>query len=162
MDNASTNGVIAVEMEKDFTQHDIPFNAKERKIMCMPHVISLCTKRMVLAASTTPYSDDQDDFDEEVDSTEDGRDVIALTRKTVRAIRASGQRIEKFMKEIQYINVNQLVDDEDGVPLHVPELQLLRDVRTRWDSVYSMTSRFILLKPVSSCSSICYLISDNF
>lgn len=98
MDNASTNGVIAVEMEKDFTQCDIPFNAKERKIMCMPHVISLCTQRMIQAASTTPYSDDQDDFDADVDSTEDGRDVIALTRKTVRAIRASGQRIKKFMK----------------------------------------------------------------
>jgi hypothetical protein len=37
-----------------------------------------------------------------------------------------------------------------SVPIEVPEVQLLRDVKTRWDSVYHMLTRLIDLRQVSS------------
>ena len=38
---------------------------------------------------------------------------------------------------------------ESTTPVQVQHLQLLRDVKTRWDSVYYMIRRLRLLRPVS-------------
>jgi hypothetical protein len=159
MDNANVNNSIAKNLQIELVKRDIPFVAKERCIMCMPHVVSICSQCMVKSASTTQYSDDQDEYDSAVDIIGDCRDVIALTCKTVRAIRASGQRIEKFMDEIRYLNEKGLVRDIRGEKLHIPELQLLRDVQMRWDSVWSMINRFITLRPVSSRTCVYHSIS---
>ncbi|KIL54933.1 hypothetical protein M378DRAFT_182369 [Amanita muscaria Koide BX008] len=75
------------------------------------------------------------------------RDVVVLCRNTVRAIRASGQRIERFENTIEVGNEKEWFGvDKDGDPIILKSLQLLRDVRTRWDSVYFMIQRFLQLR----------------
>lgn len=149
LDNASMNEAFMYGLETGLSSRGIstPFNAKDRRIMCFPHVVSICTGHMVDEATTTKYSDSIDDFSEDVDSSVDGRDVIALCRNTVRAIRASGQRILQFEDTIKLGNEKGWFKVE-GQTVQVREVQLLRDVRTRWDSVYSMIQRFLELRPV--------------
>jgi hypothetical protein len=78
-------------------------------------------------------------------------DPISLCRNVIRAIWASGQRRDDFDDMIENGNAKGwFVIDGDVV--EVPHLQLLRDVKTRWDSIFLMIKRFIELQPVSSNS----------
>jgi hypothetical protein len=69
------------------------------------------------------------------------RDSIALGRAVVRAVWASGQRHDHFHSIIVAGNANKHFFLGDRVPIMVPELQLLWDVKTRWDSIYYMLQR---------------------
>lgn len=79
---------------------------------------------------------------------------LTRLRALVRALRASGQRREAFQACIREGNQNaHFVDPEareggERKVVQVPELALLRDVDTRWDSVYHMISRARILRPV--------------
>lgn len=81
------------------------------------------------------------------------RDPLKRARRIVRLLRSSDQRKEEFRKFIR--DGNELgffmSENEDGkhVPVKVEDLQLLRDVKTRWDSVYLMVRRLRQLRPVS-------------
>ena len=88
-------------------------------------------------------SPDEQTFEEAVK-----RDPIALARVVVRAIRASGQRREQFSRIILGGNTNNYFVVGDLV-VKVPSLQLLRDVKTRWDSIYHMVQRLRIMRPVS-------------
>ena len=87
---------------------------------------------------------DKQTFEEAV-----SRDPIALGHAVMRSIRASGQRRQNFEETIKDGNSKHWfgVDDE-GKFIVVPFLQLLRDVKTRWDSVYGMISRLRVMRPV--------------
>ena len=80
------------------------------------------------------------------------RDPLKRARKLVRFLRSSDQRREGFRTFIQNGNVHGwfTMKDNDGkrVSVDVPQLQLLRDVKTRWDSVYMMLDRLRQLRPV--------------
>jgi len=77
------------------------------------------------------------------------RDPIALGRAVVRSIRASGQRRQNFEETIKDGNDKHWFGaDANGKHVVVPSLQLLRDVKTRWDSVYGMISRLREMRPV--------------
>ena len=80
--------------------------------------------------STTKYSDNFDDFTDLVDSQDGVRDVIALVHNIVHSIHASGQHLDRFNDTIKLGNERGWFGDAK-----VPELQLLRDVKTRWGSV---------------------------
>lgn len=149
LDNAAMNDTFMLGLELGLSLRNIStsFNAQDRRIMCFPHIVSICTGHMVDEATTTSYSDSIDDYFEDVDSDVDGRDVVALCRNTVRAIRASGQRILQFEDTIKLGNEKGWFK-VGGRTVQVREVQLLRDVRTRWDSVYSMIQRFLELRPV--------------
>ena len=82
------------------------------------------------------------------------RDPIALGRHIVSGIRASGQRRMEF--ETVIIDGNLRGHWEEQVQLRqvegkiqVLKLQLLRDVDTRWDSVYAMCRCLHILQQVS-------------
>jgi hypothetical protein len=112
-------------------------------------------------------SDDNDDNDSDgdnIDEASDGhsntprkgattyqdacnRDPITLCRKIARIVRSSGQRREEFDELIMKGNKRGWFK-VDGETVQVPVLQLLLDVRTRWDSVFTMIKRFIELQPV--------------
>jgi hypothetical protein len=80
------------------------------------------------------------------------RDPVRRARKLVNFLRASDQRKEGLRKAIQDGNKSNkfIGKDDKGKPIVVklPELELLRDVKTRWDSVYMMLERLRPLRPV--------------
>jgi len=91
------------------------------------------------------------------------RKPVTRLRALIRALRASGKRHEAFRERIRSGNAaSEFVDPEaheqgDCNIVKVPELTLLRDVDTHWDSVYYMISRARTLRPVTSwfsCTSI--------
>jgi hypothetical protein len=82
------------------------------------------------------------------------RDPLRRARRVVRLLRSSDEHRKGFEKFIQDGNEHGwfTAKDSDGkrAAVVVPELQLLRDVKTRWDSVYMMLLRLRELRPVSS------------
>ena len=81
------------------------------------------------------------------------RDPLRRARRVIRLLRSSDEHRRGFLKSIQNGNEHGWFDtkDKDGKRIagDVPELQLLRDVKTRWDSVYMMLVRLRVLRPVS-------------
>ena len=82
------------------------------------------------------------------------RNPLKRARNLVRFFRGSDQRKELLQETIRDGNERSWFSevDESGasVPIEVPEVQLLRDVKTRWDSVYHMLTCLIDLRQVSS------------
>jgi hypothetical protein len=74
-------------------------------------------------------------------------DPISLCRKIARTVRSSGPRREEFHELIIKGNAKGWFK-VDGKISNVPVLQLLLDMRIRWDSTFIMIKRFIELQPV--------------
>ena len=70
------------------------------------------------------------------------RDPLRRARRLVRLLRSSDSRRQGFQNFIRLGNQQKWYS--------VPEKQLLRDVKTRWDSVYAMLERLRELRLVSS------------
>lgn len=81
------------------------------------------------------------------------RDPVKRARRMVRFLRASDQRRQGLQDFIKTGNeqgwFSQRTDDGKKTVVKIPNLQLLRDVKTRWDSVYLMLERLRKLRPVS-------------
>ena len=83
-------------------------------------------------------------------------DPLRHARRVIRLLRSSGEHRQGFQKFIQDGNEHRWFTTKDSngkrLAVVVPELQLLRDVKTRWDSVYTMLLRLRELQPVSRSS----------
>ena len=115
--------------------------------ICCTHLISEITNTS-LVDSATASVDSNPRRDPEKQTFDDAckRD---LGRDVVRALRASGQRREHLDTIIDNGNKDGFFFiGESTTPVQVQHLQLLRDVKTRWDSVYYMIRRLRLLRPV--------------
>ena len=131
------------------------------------------TDRMFCAEDDDDSDDDNIDTDEAIAELQlDGRydahgdpeleewfacikhDPLKRARRVIRLLRSSDQCKERFREFIQVRNewswFTQIDGDGKRVTVHVPNLQPLRDVKTRWDSVYLMLERLRALRPVSS------------
>lgn len=123
------------------------FSSKDRRIMCFPHIINLCTQRIISKLTEEALVDSDEEFTPESRyySKDPGvrydeivrNDPIAIVRKVVKRVRASGQRRQEFTQAIADYN-------RDGHNLH--QLQLILDVKTRWDSTYRMIVRYFELR----------------
>ena len=139
------------ELKTMLTKRDIAFDAEDRKIMCFAHVVDLCSGRVIRAASdgVEPGNDgSSSDSDAAVSN------PIALARAVVRVIRGSGSCQDAFDEVIVHGNAKGWF--KQGKPsriVQVKPLQLLRDVRTRWDSVHHMLKRLREMRPVCLCTS---------
>ena len=153
------NNTFLKAFEKLLIKREIDFHHKNNRIMCFPHVINICTTHVIEGFTDPLLVDDTDEFtprhrpeDPGFQTLEDAitRDPIALCRGTIRAIRASGQRRDRFDETIQDGNARNWFKDPDDETkdYKVPQKQLLRDVKTRWDSVYLMIKRFRQCRPV--------------
>ena len=80
-------------------------------------------------------------------------DPLRRARRVIRLLCSSDEHRRGFLELIQNGNKHGWFDtkDKDGecIAGNVPELQLLRDVKTRWDSVYMMLMRLRVLRLVS-------------
>jgi hypothetical protein len=153
MDNASANLTMMKELEIKFNEHDINFDAIDRHVMCYGHIVNLSSGRViegVTDAAATEAADLDEDWSglpppvlPEKQSYEEAvaRDPIALGCNVIRVIRASGTRRDAFDEAIRNGNEKGWFRTGNGEPVQVKPLQLLRDVRTRWDSVFHMLNR---------------------
>ena len=160
MDNASNNETMMQALKTTLEHREIDFDAIDRRIMCFAHVINLCSGQ-VLCGATNADKDDASESESDASSSESDVDTvapnpIARARAAVQVIRASGKRRDEFDKVIKQGNKEGWF--KQGRPSQVVELkplQLLRDVRTRWDSVYHMLRRLRQMRPV------CHYTSPN-
>jgi hypothetical protein len=125
-------------LELELASQSIPFNAVDQQVMCFGHVVNLSSKRVV----------------EYVKDTRNGGDLspIERTRSVVRAIRVSGMRRDAFESVNENGNQNGWFTQEQEhfvQQVKLQKLELLRDVQTRWDSVYLMLQRLHVMCPVS-------------
>lgn len=140
-----------------YVPHCHPFDLYNLVIRCFPHIINICCQHILAEFTDLALSDPAAEFfatnphtaahaqlfEEAIE-----RDPISLGRAIVRTICASGQRREHFAAIIKEGNAHGhfSIGELDGV--QVPLVQLLRDVQTRWDSVYYMIRRLRQLRPV--------------
>ncbi|KJA23885.1 hypothetical protein HYPSUDRAFT_137215, partial [Hypholoma sublateritium FD-334 SS-4] len=104
------------------------------KLRCFPHIVNLACKAVLSALSKLK---DEDDPAEIIGPIEE--DPIPILRSLIRAIRASSLRRQHFA------NIAKT---------HDFELQLLRDVDTRWSATLYMIERALILeKPLSVISA---------
>lgn len=151
LDNASNNIMFMEELAVLLQAHDIEFDPLDRRIMCFPHVISICCQHVIanftnidmaeaaeeFISALPPGLPDRQTFEEAV-----VRDPMALGRDIVCVLRNSGQRRDLFDDIVR--NGNEKGWFLAGTPpkaIQLPQVQLLRDVVTRWDSVYYMVRR---------------------
>jgi hypothetical protein len=158
MDNASNNDTMMKELAQLLHDRDIAFDSDDRRIRCFAHIIDLSSKRVVEGLSKAKHSDDwvpTEPTEPTTYSNAIARDVISHPRTVVRVIRGSGIRREAFDELI--VNGNSKGWFKAGEPpttVQLKQLQLLRDVRTRWDSLYHMLNRLRELRPVCLCMFI--------
>jgi hypothetical protein len=79
-------------------------------------------------------------------------DPLKRARRVIRLLRSLDQHREGLCEFIKLGNEQKWFFEKTQsgkISVKVPELQLLRDVKTRWDSVYKMLERLRHLRPVS-------------
>jgi len=177
MDNAENNAVAMKELQDLFEEDGITFDHLDNRINCYPHIINICVSHIVSSLTKVDIddldigdSDDDGDDDsgyvgaaddrEVIDSTQINtdelkewffnlkRDPVNRARKLVRTVRASGQRKEDLLAMIRTGNQTGMFRDREGNPATIKELQLIKDVKHRWDSMYFMLSRLQELRQV--------------
>ncbi|KAN0111972.1 Ribonuclease H-like domain containing protein, partial [Russula decolorans] len=156
---------------------DIEFDYLNNRIRCYPHIINICSSHIIASstriskrfletlksefAGDLVYSniegdkDDKDDKDGEDDDDDSlrawyiglKRDPIKCARRIVCIVRSSDQRKQAFKKVINTGNHSGWFRSHDNEVIELPDLELLRDVKTRWDSVYCMIERLLVLRP---------------
>jgi hypothetical protein len=120
--------------------------------MCFPHTINIAVQHVLdkMSLVKAPESDDDDDAEDltDVADRDEGRsfgqtfkdacaeDPVTCLRRIIRAICSSGQCCDAFMTWIKTGNRSELFGLQNNNPVHIQLKQLLRDIRTRWDSTY--------------------------
>jgi DNA-directed RNA polymerase specialized sigma54-like protein len=170
MDNASNNKTFMEHLKvvkrsregegEGESESEMTFDAADRQIRCFAHVINLCSGRVLSADGAQNENNEHDSSSSDSDSDDNtatftASSPIALARAVVRAIRATGTRRDAFDTLIKDGNKKGWFK-RDGKTIQLEELQLLRDVKTRWDSVYHMLKRLHELRPV------CHLLFEFY
>jgi hypothetical protein len=139
-----------IALESLLRARDIPFDYRDNRIICFPHVINICATHTIETFTDARLADDQAELNvspsqgdggESYDAV--GRNPVVLCRSLVRAIRASGKRRDYLDEVICTGNAKEWYKPR------LPQVQLLSDCKTRWDSMFQMIRRFRDLRPVS-------------
>ena len=126
---------------------DLNWDHENNRIMCFLHVINICSTHVIegftelelvdaeFDPSLPPRDPDLKTYDEAV-----AWDPIVLCCAVIHVICASGQRLDLFTATIIDGNAKGwfVSPTNPHQSIKVPELQLLCDVRTHWDSIYFM------------------------
>lgn len=133
LDNASNNDTFMSKLEEELRKRGIPFDHIENRIRCFPHVVNLACKAILAALTDLNYAREPTTAEEQVSFLDAvDKDPIATIRALIRVIRASSIRRQQF---------SQIVKTFMG-----KDLQLLRDVDTRWSSALLMIERALILE----------------
>ncbi|KIK19821.1 hypothetical protein PISMIDRAFT_43191, partial [Pisolithus microcarpus 441] len=144
------------ELSRLLTLCGIDFDPVDCRIICFPHVLNICSGHVTdeytavdFASISKAWVDALDgnkviNKDAYIEALQ--HDPIALGHDIVRAVRASSLRREAFTDILKTGNDKGWFVDEGNNPVTLPVVELLRDVRTHWDSVYCMINRLRTLK----------------
>ncbi|CAB4413278.1 unnamed protein product [Rhizophagus irregularis] len=114
-DNASSNITFLKAVESDLSQRYIYYDSNDKHVRCLAHVINLAAQQVL---TTLKATDNDESSNEEVGS------LIVKLRTLIKKIKASPQQVDKFKAQCKVANV--------------PNLNVILDVRTRWNSTYDM------------------------
>ncbi|KAH9937936.1 hypothetical protein B0H21DRAFT_698741 [Amylocystis lapponica] len=143
------------ELQNVLRAKGIPFHAEGNHIRCFPHVVNVAVQTglaQLTDVDKTIYVDDS--MNPEYQSAL-SNDVVAAARRLVSACRASGQRREDYLSTIREGNSTHAF----GESIELPELELLRDVDTRWSSIFLMVDR-VLTKTLNIFEAIARFLND--
>ncbi|GBC12416.2 zinc finger BED domain-containing protein 1-like [Rhizophagus irregularis DAOM 181602=DAOM 197198] len=150
-DNASNMDVMLNKISSSLRSKNILFNPNNQRVRCFAHIINLAAKKAVENLYISDLNDDDNlDIGE---TTNELMSVIYKLRKLVVRIRASPQRRERFQQQC--------------VAIELPELELLPDIKTRWNSTEIMIERALKLRQALHNFTSAdrdlkhYLFSDN-
>ncbi|KAF8137053.1 ribonuclease H-like domain-containing protein [Boletus edulis] len=151
MDNASNNLAAMRELSKLLEAHEIVFDTVDHQVPCFPHIINICVTHAIKAYTTADFTAVASTWVDALDNIVDKKaylqalatDPVSLGCDIVRIIRASGQRRKGFRDTIINSNTNQWYT---GDKTQVPLVELLRDVKSCWDSIYFMINRLCALR----------------
>jgi hypothetical protein len=159
---SGNNGTFLEELEILYHGRDVPFRHAEMWIMCFSHLINICCQHVIRSLTNLDLQDD-DTADElllnaSAIQVAASNDPIAKACQLVRAMRASDQRKEMFKQVIDDGNERGWFKAADGKVIQLKPLELLHDVRTRWDSVYEMVCRLRAMCPVHQSYAVYRLL----
>jgi len=161
LNNASLNDAFLKELGILLCPRKVEFNHKENHIRCFPHVTNVCSNHIIEAFTNITLVDDTGGFiasalgppsDPDTQTYEEvvSHDPIALCRSTVRAVRASGKWCDHLAEVIEDGNKKGWFKsiEDPAKTIKVKQVQLIHDMKVRWDSLYLMINRFHKLHPV--------------
>ncbi|CAB5194151.1 unnamed protein product [Rhizophagus irregularis] len=122
-DNASNNVTFLKAVESDLSQRYIYYDSEDKHVRCLAHVINLAAQQVL---TTLKATDNDESSNEEVGS------LIVKLCTLIKKIKASPQQVDKFKAQCKVANVSNL--------------NVILDVRTRWNSTYDMLVRTRKLK----------------
>jgi hypothetical protein len=135
-------------LEVKLAPRDIPFDATDRHVMCFGHIIDLCSGRVIRHVEGRNLAPPPSLL---VDDDINPSNPIALARSVVGAIRASSTRRDAFNQVITDGNQRgYFMEGDPPKAVTLSHAQLLRDVQTRWDSVFLMLRRLRSMRLVST------------
>jgi hypothetical protein len=151
MDSVSNNVTMMTHLTILLESGGINFDPCDCQVACYTHCIDLAFK---VAIGPLPNKDMLQDNDEAT-----LQHPITLACMVVQTIQGSNLHQEEFNEVITQGNLKQQFKSVDGEVITVKPLQLLRNVRTRWDLCYCMLERLQVLCPV--CAVLSYFLSNT-
>jgi len=130
-------------------EHDIDFDPQDSCIMCLAHVVNICSKHATDNFTSADFTLVPDALFAITSSNINKHAYIAALRKgpaahtrdVVCTVHSSSLRHETFKEIILDGNDKKWWRDEDQKVIKLPTLELLRDTKTLWDSRYFMVNR---------------------
>ena len=149
LDNASNNNTAMQKFTGLLKSHGITsdFDANDCRIMCLPHILNICSKHVVekymsadfLSVPSGAWVDLHGAaINKSLYVNAVKKDPIKHGRDIVRAVRASSLHCQAYQTTIIHSNAMKVWFDEEGERTELPLLELLRDVKSCWDSIYFM------------------------
>ena len=141
----------------------IDFDSEDLHIMCLPHVLNICSKHATDNFTSADFSSILESSFKFSNSSINKRTYVEALRKdpavracdVVRIVRSSSLRRESFKTLIVDGNNREYWRDEEQNVMELPVLELLREVKTHWDSRYSMAKRLRLYHQVHCDKNLC-------
>ncbi|GES96419.1 zinc finger BED domain-containing protein RICESLEEPER 2-like [Rhizophagus clarus] len=130
-DNASNMDKMFNKFEYICNYEGIKFDADNQHVRCLAHIINLAVQNILKALKGEAPENENEILQENV-SIGSILGVVTKLRILITKIRASPQRKERFKRQC--------------VALNVKSLELIPDIRTRWNSTFYMIKRAFCLR----------------